>query len=99
MEFTLLGFIIMLIIAAICGAIGQAIAGYSMGGLLVSIAIGFIGALLGTWLARQLNLPELFTINVDGQPFPIVWSIIGATLFALIVSLVRSPRRRRWRRA
>ena len=99
MEFTLLGFIIMLIVAAICGAIGQAIAGYSMGGLLVSIAIGFIGALLGTWLARQLNLPELFTINVDGQPFPIVWSIIGATLFALIVSLVRSPRRRRWRRA
>lgn len=99
MEFTLLGFIIMLIIAAICGAIGQAIAGYSMGGLLVSIAIGFIGALLGTWLARQLNLPELFTINVEGQPFPIIWSIIGATLFALIVSLVRSPRRGRWRRA
>lgn len=91
---SLLGFIIMLVIAAICGAIGQAIAGYSMGGLLVSIAVGFIGALLGTWLAGALGLPELFTINVDGQPFPIVWSIIGATLFALAISLIRSPRRR-----
>ena len=98
MEFSLVGFIIMLVIAAICGAIGQAIAGYTAGGLLVSIALGFIGALLGTWLARQLGLPELFTVNVEGQPFPIVWSIIGATLFALIVSLIRSPRYGRRRR-
>lgn len=98
MNFSLLGFIIMLVIAAICGALGQAIAGYSMGGLLVSIAVGFIGALLGTWLAGQLGLPELFTINVEGQSFPIVWSIIGATLFSLIISLIRSPRYRRRRR-
>ena len=99
MTFTLVGFLIMLVIAAVCGAIGQAIAGYTMGGLLVSIAVGFIGALLGIWLANQLGLPELFTVNVEGQPFPIVWSIIGATLFALIVSLIRSPRRGRRRRA
>ncbi len=99
MTFTLLGFIILLVIAAVCGALGQAIAGYTMGGLLVSIAVGFIGALLGIWLANQLGLPELFTVNVEGQPFPIIWSIIGATLFALIVSLIRSPRYRRRRRA
>ncbi len=95
MEFTVLGLIIMLVIAAVCGALGQAIAGYTMGGLLVSIGVGFIGALLGTWLAGQLDLPELFTINVEGKPFPIVWSIIGATLFAFLISLFRSPRRRR----
>jgi uncharacterized membrane protein YeaQ/YmgE (transglycosylase-associated protein family) len=94
MNFSPLGFVIMLVIAAICGALGQAIAGYTMGGLLVSIAVGFIGALLGTWLANQLNLPPLFTVTVDGQEFPIVWSIIGATLFALLISLFRSPRYR-----
>jgi uncharacterized membrane protein YeaQ/YmgE (transglycosylase-associated protein family) len=97
MNFSPLGFVIMLVIAAICGALGQAIAGYTMGGLLVSIAVGFIGALLGTWLANQFNLPELFTVTVDGQPFPIVWSIIGATLFALLISLFRSPRYRTYR--
>jgi uncharacterized membrane protein YeaQ/YmgE (transglycosylase-associated protein family) len=94
MNFSPLGFVIMLVIAAICGALGQAIAGYTMGGLLVSIAVGFIGALLGTWLANQFNLPELFSVTVDGQAFPIVWSIIGATLFALLISLFRSPRYR-----
>ena len=37
---TLLGFIVLLIIAAIAGALGQAISGYSLGGFLVSIVVG-----------------------------------------------------------
>lgn len=96
---TLLGFIILLVIAAVCGAVGQAIAGYSMGGLLASIGVGFIGALLGMWLARQFNLPEFFALNIDGTSFPIIWSIIGATLFAFLISFIRSPRRAGYRRA
>ncbi|MBP8252380.1 MAG: GlsB/YeaQ/YmgE family stress response membrane protein [Herpetosiphon sp.] len=95
MTFSLIGFLILLLVAAICGALGQAIAGYSTGGLLVAIGVGLVGALLGSWLATQLGLPELLTINVDGKPFPIVWSIIGATLFAVLISFLRSPRRRR----
>ena len=46
---TLLELLVMLIIAAVCGAIGQSIAGMTRGGCLTSIAVGFIGALLGTW--------------------------------------------------
>jgi uncharacterized membrane protein YeaQ/YmgE (transglycosylase-associated protein family) len=89
---TLLHLLILLLIAGICGAIGQAIAGFSRGGCLVSIAIGFIGALLGTQMARWLNLPEMFTVQVGGQPFPILWSIIGATLFAVAVGLLTRNR-------
>lgn len=89
---TLLGFIVLLIIAAIAGTIGQALAGYSMGGCLASILIGFIGAYLGMFLAQSLGLPELFTINVDGQPFPLVWSIIGSTILALIFGLLTRRR-------
>ena len=59
---TILDVIVLLIIAGVCGALGQAISGFSRGGCLVSIAIGFIGALLGMWLARLLGLPELFAI-------------------------------------
>ena len=33
--------LILLLIAAICGAVGQAIVGYSLGGLLVTIGVGF----------------------------------------------------------
>ena len=37
---TLVEFVILLIIAAIAGSLGQALAGYSLGGCLVSIVIG-----------------------------------------------------------
>jgi uncharacterized membrane protein YeaQ/YmgE (transglycosylase-associated protein family) len=81
-------FVILLIVAGICGALGQAIAGYSHAGCLGSIALGFIGALLGLWLARAMHLPELFAIQVgDNVTFPIIWSIIGATLFVAVLAL------------
>ncbi len=49
----LLQLLLLLLIAGVCGSLGQAIGGYSHGGCLVSIALGFIGALLGTWLASS----------------------------------------------
>lgn len=85
---TLLDLIVLLIIAGLCGALGQAITGYSRGGCLVSIALGFIGALLGMWLARKLGLPELFSVQIGTTSFPIVWSIIGSALFVAIISLL-----------
>jgi uncharacterized membrane protein YeaQ/YmgE (transglycosylase-associated protein family) len=81
-------FLVLLIIAAVCGALGQAIAGTkTRGGCLVSIALGFVGALVGTWLSRLLHLPDLFTVRLGGTGFPIVWSIIGAALFVAVLSL------------
>ena len=88
----LIPFLLLLLIAGICGAIGQAITGYSHGGCLVSIALGFIGALLGTWLAKQLGLPELLAFPVGGMRFPIVWSIIGAALFVALINLISRRR-------
>lgn len=85
---TLTEFIILLIVAGVCGSIGRAITGLSKGGCFVSIAIGFIGALLGGWLARELNLPELFTFEVGSANFPIIWSIIGSALFVALISLI-----------
>lgn len=85
--------LLLVAIAAVCGAIGKAIAGGSRGGLIVSIALGFIGALLGPWVARALRLPEPFTVIIGGHPFPVLWSIIGAALFVAIIHLLS---RRRW---
>ena len=84
--------LVLLLIAGICGAIGQGIAGYSRGGCLASIALGFIGALLGLWIARGLGLPELFTVQIGDLPFPIIWSIIGATLFVAVIAFLTRPR-------
>lgn len=87
MTITLPALLILLVIAAVCGAIGKAIAGSSRGGLIVSIVLGFIGALLGPWIAGKLSLPEPFMVNIGGQSFPILWSIIGAALFVAVIHL------------
>jgi uncharacterized membrane protein YeaQ/YmgE (transglycosylase-associated protein family) len=81
-----------LLIAGIAGSIGQAIAGYTTGGCLTSVAVGFIGALIGVWLARNLGLPELFAINVGGTNFPLLWSIVGSALFVAIISFIARSR-------
>jgi uncharacterized membrane protein YeaQ/YmgE (transglycosylase-associated protein family) len=84
---TILDLLILLLVAGICGAVAQAIAGYSHGGCLASIAVGLIGALLGFWIARELSLPEWFAIAIGPVQFPIVWSIIGAALFVAFLGL------------
>jgi len=84
----LIQLLLLLLIAGVCGAIGQSITGYSHGGCLVSIALGFIGALLGSWLAGKLGLPELIALPVGDMKFPIVWSIIGAVLFVAVINLI-----------
>lgn len=92
MHFSLLGLLVLLLVAAVCGAVGRAIAGGTSGGCLVSIVVGFVGALLGTWLAHAMKLPELFVVSIDGHPFPVLWSIIGAALFVAIVHLISGRR-------
>jgi uncharacterized membrane protein YeaQ/YmgE (transglycosylase-associated protein family) len=90
---SILEFFLLLIVAGICGSLAQALVGYSHGGCLVSIVLGFVGALIGTWLARVLQLPELLTVHLGDRGFPIVWSIIGAALFSALLSmLARRPR-------
>ena len=89
---TILDLIVLLIIAGLCGALGQAITGFSRGGCLVSIALGFIGALLGMWLARNLGLPELFSVQIGTTSFPIIWSIIGSALFVAVIALITRSR-------
>jgi uncharacterized membrane protein YeaQ/YmgE (transglycosylase-associated protein family) len=97
MIMSLLELLLLLLVAGVCGAIGQAIAGTSRG-FIVSIAVGFVGALLGTWIARAIGLPELFAVQLGGTTFPIVWSIIGSALFVAVVALIsgRTYPRRRW---
>lgn len=86
---SLLDLLLLLLVAGVCGSLAQTIAGYSHRGFLTSIALGFVGALLGSWLARALGLGEVLAVHVGGGVFPIVWSIIGAALFVTALHLVR----------
>jgi uncharacterized membrane protein YeaQ/YmgE (transglycosylase-associated protein family) len=85
---TILEFLLLLVIAGICGSLAQALAGYSHGGCLVSIVLGLIGALVGTWLGRLLGLGEILAIRIGSDSFPVVWSVIGAAIFAGLLQLI-----------
>ena len=77
-------FLLLLLIAAISGSIGARIAGHRADGCITSIAIGFIGGLLGQWLAGQFDIGLGPTI----RDFPILWAIIGASLFVAVINLI-----------
>lgn len=87
---SLFDFLLLLLIASICGGIGQSIGGFKLGkgGCLMSAIVGLVGAVLGKWIATELNFPQLWTITVDGNPFPVIWSIVGAALFTAALGLV-----------
>jgi uncharacterized membrane protein YeaQ/YmgE (transglycosylase-associated protein family) len=86
---TIVDFLLLGIIAAVCGLIGQALVGNSVGGCLVSAVVGYLGALIGMWVARQFGLPELVSVRIGTQSFPIIWSIIGSALLVAVLSLFR----------
>ncbi|MEX0843078.1 MAG: GlsB/YeaQ/YmgE family stress response membrane protein [Gemmatimonadota bacterium] len=91
---TVVELIVLLFIAGVCGSVAQALVGFTRGGCLASVALGFIGALVGTWLARTFALPEIFSLQIGGQAFPIVWSIVGAIVVVLVIGLLTPGRRR-----
>jgi uncharacterized membrane protein YeaQ/YmgE (transglycosylase-associated protein family) len=86
--------IILLLIAGITGSIAKSLVGFDKSGCILSIAVGFIGALIGTWLAREFNFPDILSFKLRGITYPVVWSLIGAVLFTAVLSLI-APRKRK----
>ena len=85
---TLFEILLFLIVALVCGGIARALGGGTRGGCLVSLAVAFIGALLGGKLAQLAGLPEPFMLVLGGRSLPIVWSIIGGAVFVAVLRLV-----------
>jgi len=90
--------LLILLVAAVCGSVGARIGGrpYSVG-CLGSIALGFIGAALGGWIANQLELPPLLEIQLGGgSAFPTVYAVMGSALFVAVLGLFRGRREDDW---
>lgn len=89
---TLIDLLLLLLIAGVCGAVAQALTGYTRGGCIVSIIVGFVGAFLGLWLANRFDLPTFFVITVGGRAFPIVWSVIGGVVCSVLLGMLTRRR-------
>jgi uncharacterized membrane protein YeaQ/YmgE (transglycosylase-associated protein family) len=80
--------ILLLLIAGITGGIGRSLVGFKRGGCIISIVVGFIGAYIGTILAREFHFPDFLSFEIRGINYPIIWSIIGAAVFTAVLSLI-----------
>lgn len=91
---SLLDFIIMFVIAAITGSVARSLVGFDRGGCILSAIVGFVGALIGTWLGRGYGLPKIWSLEIRGIEYPIIWSVLGAVIFTIVLSLF-SPRKKK----
>ena len=87
---TILGFFVLVLVAAVCGSIGAGLAGVSYRGCLTNIALGLIGAFIGSWLSRELGIHDILYI----ARIPIIWSIVGSALFVAVIGMLTGRSRR-----
>ncbi|MET3901348.1 putative membrane protein YeaQ/YmgE (transglycosylase-associated protein family) [Devosia sp. UYZn731] len=92
MQLSTESLLVILLVGAIAGWLaGQIVRGYGFG-VLGNIAVGIVGALIGSWL-----LPQLGIFLGTGIVASIVNATLGAIVLLIVLGLVRRSGRG-WRR-
>lgn len=89
----LIEFLLTVLVAVACGTIAQMTSGYSRGGWIVNLGIGFFGALAGVVVSRLLNARVIYDLEIGTIRFPIIYSIIGSVFFLAAIGLMVKPGR------
>lgn len=84
-------FIMVALIAIVCGSIAQLTSNYSRGGWIVNMGVAFVGAAAGVILSRQLNAPVIYDVKYRMVDFPIIYSLIGSALFVAALGFLVKP--------
>ena len=90
----MLSFLLLLVVAAVLGSLGAALAGRRGNGCLVNILTGFVGAALGRWLARLIDFNDPLTLTLRETDFPLISTVAGAALFVAIITFLTRGRPR-----
>jgi uncharacterized membrane protein YeaQ/YmgE (transglycosylase-associated protein family) len=81
-------FVLAVVVALLVGALGSRLAGQAgRYGCLASIVIGLVGALIGRLVSEQTGIRDFWVIDLDGRPFPVFWSILGAAVLVAVLAL------------
>jgi uncharacterized membrane protein YeaQ/YmgE (transglycosylase-associated protein family) len=86
---SIVGLILAGLVALAAGYIAEGVAGRRNGGILMTLLLGFIGAVVGTLIARVLDLPVF--VRIGG--LPVVWTVVGAILVAILWQAFGEERR------
>lgn len=89
---TITGFITAILIGAVVGVLARLLLpGRQPIGMLVTILVGIVSALIGTWLARALGLPTA-TAGVDWIELlvQVVVAVIGVALVSALMGRRRT---------
>ncbi|GEM_PF-1727843 len=86
-QMEILEFSYLFIIIGLCTVITHSILNLSKAGVFIAAIIGTVGAVIGVVLVRMLHVPELLTIDVAREPIPVIWSIMGSGMFAILFSI------------
>ena len=89
---SLLETLILLVIAGLVGALAEFLIGYSLSGMLGAMIVGVVGALIGSWLARLLNLPTILPVQVGTRTIELVWTTLGSLLLVGLLNALRARR-------
>lgn len=84
----LLDFIVLLVVAGVCGFLASQIMGAKRLNIVVLIIVGFVGAIVGKWIAGLFGFPMIWQVYIGGHSFPIIWALIGAMLTVGIATYV-----------
>ena len=86
---TIVGFLLLLLLGALCGAVAELIVGFSPGGFLASAVVGFLGAVIGGWIAPRIGLPSVLAVRIEGYTIEVVWSVLGAIVLLAVLAFIR----------
>ncbi len=90
---SLIEFGLTVLVAAVCGLLGQFLTGYSRGGCPMAFLAGFAGAFAGPWAAARLEWQEPFILPVGPVEYPLITSAAGALVLVVLANLATRKRK------
>lgn len=88
MTFSILGLLVLFLVALACGYVAQRMFGLGSRGLLATTGFGLVGGLLGAFAAGAFGAPTLLRLDLGGVSFPLVWGLVGTLLVVGVVSAI-----------
>ncbi|MBI3724303.1 hypothetical protein HY251_10185 [bacterium] len=79
--------LVYVLVALVCGLLGQALAGRSSSGVIGSTVVALTGAVLAGNAARFVEAPEPFPYEAGRRTIPVLWTVVGAAVMTAIACL------------